>query len=56
MPMTQSIERMILTKTSNLDIRQQAITEGMLTLRTAALEKLKHGFTTVSEVEAVTAL
>ena len=56
MPISQTIERMILTKTSNPDIRQQAITEGMLTLRTAALEKLKHGITTVAEVEAVTAL
>lgn len=56
MPVSQTIERMILTKTSNLDIRQQAITEGMLTLRTAALDKLKHGVTTVAEVEAVTAL
>ena len=56
MPISQTIERMILAKTSNLDIRQQAITEGMLTLRIAALEKLKHGVTTVAEVEAVTAL
>jgi type IV pilus assembly protein PilB len=56
LPISQTIERMILAKTSNLDIRQQAITEGMLTLRTAALDKLKHGVTTVAEVEAVTAL
>jgi type IV pilus assembly protein PilB len=56
MPMSPAIERMILAKTSNMDIRQQAITEGMLTLRTAALEKLKRGATTVSEVLAVTAL
>jgi type IV pilus assembly protein PilB len=56
MPMSPTIERMILAKASSMDIRQQAITEGMLTLRTAALEKLKRGITTVSEVLAVTAL
>jgi len=56
MPMSPAIERMILAKASNMDIRQQAITEGMLTLRTAALEKLKKGVTTVAEVMAVTAL
>ena len=56
MPMSPAIERMILDKASSMDIRQQAITEGMLTLRTAALEKLKHGVTTVAEVLAVTAL
>jgi type IV pilus assembly protein PilB len=56
MPMSPAIERMILAKASSMDIRQQAITEGMLTLRTAALEKLKKGTTTVSEVLAVTAL
>ncbi|MFH1336094.1 MAG: ATPase, T2SS/T4P/T4SS family [Candidatus Zixiibacteriota bacterium] len=56
MPMSQAIERMILAKASNMDIRQQAIAEGMLTLRTAALGKLKNGVTTVAEVMAVTAL
>jgi type IV pilus assembly protein PilB len=56
MPISPGIERTILSKASSVDIREQAITEGMLTLRTAALEKLKHGVTTVSEVLAVTAL
>jgi type IV pilus assembly protein PilB len=56
MPMSPAIERMILAKASNMDIRQQATTEGMLTLRTAALEKLKKGVTTIAEVLAVTAL
>jgi type IV pilus assembly protein PilB len=56
MPISPDIERTILAKASSMDIRQQAIAEGMLTLRTAALEKLKQGVTTVSEVLAVTAL
>ena len=55
MPITSTIERMIVSRASSAEIRQQAITEGMLTLRTAALEKLKQGNTTVGEVLAVTA-
>ena len=56
MPISPEIERMIVAKASSADIRQQAIAEGMLSLRTAALEKLKKGITTVSEVLAVTAI
>ena len=56
MPMSPEIERMIIAKASNPDIKQQAIAEGMLPLRWAALEKLKKGITTVAEVLAVTAL
>ena len=56
MPISPEIERMIIAKASNPDIRQQAIAEGMLPLRLAALEKLKKGITTVAEVLAVTAL
>ena len=56
MPMSPEIERMIIAKASNTDIKQQAIAEGMLPLRWAAVEKLKKGITTVAEVLAVTAL
>jgi type IV pilus assembly protein PilB len=56
MPISPEIEKMIIAKASNPDIKQQAITEGMLPLRWAALEKLKKGITTVAEVLAVTAL
>jgi type IV pilus assembly protein PilB len=56
MPISPEIERMIIAKASNPDIKQQAIAEGMLPLRWAALEKLKKGITTVAEVLAVTAL
>ncbi len=55
MPISPEIERMIISKASSPDIRQQAMGEGMLTLRAAALEKVKKGITTVSEVLAVTA-
>jgi len=54
MPITSTIERMIVSGASSAEIRQQAITEGMLTLRIAALEKLKKGITTIGEVLAVT--
>ncbi|MGB2768164.1 MAG: type IV-A pilus assembly ATPase PilB [Candidatus Zixiibacteriota bacterium] len=54
MPMSSEMERLIFTKASSVEIRQHAISEGMLTLRIAALEKLKKGITTVEEVLAVT--
>ncbi|MCK4385500.1 MAG: type IV-A pilus assembly ATPase PilB [candidate division Zixibacteria bacterium] len=54
MPVSPEIERMIVSGASSAEIKKQAIAEGMLTLRTAALEKIKKGITTVSEVLAVT--
>jgi type IV pilus assembly protein PilB len=54
MPVTPEIERMIISNASSAEIRKQAIAEGMLTLRVAALEKLKKGITSVGEVLAVT--
>ena len=54
MPVTPEIEARIISQASSADIRQHAIEEGMLTLRAAALEKLRKGITTVSEVLAVT--
>ncbi len=55
MPISPEIERMIISRGSSAEIKKQAMAEGMLTLRSAALEKLKKGITTVSEVLAVTA-
>ena len=54
MPLTPAIEKMIISGASSADIREQAVTAGMLTLRAAALEKLKQGITTVGEVLSVT--
>jgi type IV pilus assembly protein PilB len=54
MPISMELERMITSQASSADIKKQAIAEGMLILRTAGLEKLKKGVTTVSEVLAVT--
>ena len=50
MPITSTIERMILDKAPVPEIRAQAMKEGMLTLRHAALEKLKNGMTNIQEV------
>ncbi len=55
MPISPAIERMIISRASTAELREQAISEGMLTLRTAAVEKLKLGITSVEEVLAVTA-
>ena len=55
MPISMEIERIIVAQASSAEIKKQAIAEGMSTLREAALEKLKKGITTVSEVLAVTA-
>jgi type IV pilus assembly protein PilB len=56
MPISPEIEKMIISRASSTEIKKQAIAEGMLTLRSAALEKLKKGITTVSEVLAVTTI
>jgi len=55
MPITPNIERMILSGATNQELQAQAIKDGMLTLRQAALKKLKDGVTTVEEVLAETA-
>jgi type IV pilus assembly protein PilB len=56
MPVTRDVERMILSKASSQDLKDQAKEEGMLTLRDAAIEKLKKGITSVEEVLAATTL
>jgi type IV pilus assembly protein PilB len=48
------IESIIVGKASEQEIREQAVKEGMMTLRMAALEKLFNGITTMEEVLAVT--
>ena len=55
MPLSSKIERMILENVSMPDIRAQAIKEGMLTLRMAAIEKLRKGLTNMQEVMAKSA-
>jgi type IV pilus assembly protein PilB len=54
MPITDEINRLILTGGSSRDIAQQAKREGVLDLRQAGLLKVKAGLTSLEEVLAVT--
>jgi len=54
MPISSSIERMILERSTDTEIRNKAIEEGMLTLRMAAVEKMMSGLIGLKEVFAVT--
>ena len=50
MVITPTIERMILDQRPVPELREQAIKEGMLTLRMAAIEKLRRGEVNITEV------
>ena len=54
MPLTPAIERMILERSTDTEIRNKAIEEGMLTLRMAAVDKMMNGIIGLKEVFAVT--
>lgn len=50
MPISDKIKDMILHEASVSEIKQQAIREGMSTLRMSGLKKIKEGVTTIEEV------
>jgi type IV pilus assembly protein PilB len=54
MPITPGIEQLILDRATDVQIRDKAAEEGMLTLRVAAVEKLMGGSISFKEVIAVT--
>ncbi len=54
MPITPTIERMILDKSTDTEIRKAAVEEGMFSLRMSAVEKMKQGLIGIDEVFAVT--
>jgi type IV pilus assembly protein PilB len=56
MPITPDIEKMILEGKSSHEIKEYAVSEGMLTLRTAGIEKLKKGITSIDEIIAETTI
>jgi len=56
MPMTPALEKMILTGGTNQEIQAQAVKDGMVTLRSAGIEKMKAGLTSVEEIVAETTL
>ena len=50
MPVREEIRELILQGASAAEIKKEAIRLGMITLRQAALKKLREGITTVEEV------
>ena len=54
MPITETIQRIILSEGSALDIAKQAQTEGVRDLRQSGLVKVRAGLTTLEEVITVT--
>jgi type IV pilus assembly protein PilB len=55
MAMSPTLRRMILQSASTADLRDQAVAEGMLTLRMDGMLKVKRGITTLEEVIKETA-
>ncbi len=53
MPISPQIEKLILEKAADTEIRQAAIEEGMFSLRMSAIEKMKQGLIDLDEVFAV---
>jgi type IV pilus assembly protein PilB len=54
LPITQKIQEIIVSKAPAYEIKKQAVADGMMTLRSVALEKLQAGQTTIEEVLGAT--
>ncbi len=54
MPITETIQRVILAEGTALDIAEQALRDGVRDLRQSGLIKVRHGHTTLEEVISVT--
>jgi type IV pilus assembly protein PilB len=50
MEITEELRELILVGASSLELRRKAIEEGMLTLRSSGLQKVKDGVTTIEEI------
>jgi type IV pilus assembly protein PilB len=55
MPMTEEVREFVLNGASTLEVKREAIRQGMKSLRQSALWKLRQGETTVDEVVRMTA-
>ena len=55
MAMSPALRRMVLTGASTSDLRDHAVSEGMLTLRMDGIKKLERGITTLEEIVKETA-
>jgi len=56
MAMSSSLRKLIMQEASTDELRDQAVSEGMLTLRTDGLKKVERGITTLEEVIKETAV
>lgn len=54
LPMTKALGQLIMSGGNSLEILKMAQAEGMLTIFESGLEKVKHGITTIEEVNRVT--
>ena len=54
LPITPTIQELIISKAAPFTIKNKAVSEGMMTLRDIAMEKLRAGLTTVEEVLGAT--
>jgi type II secretory ATPase GspE/PulE/Tfp pilus assembly ATPase PilB-like protein len=54
LPVSEPVRRLIIKRASASVIKNQAVTEGMKTLRTVGLEKAAEGVTTLEEIWRVT--
>ena len=50
MEVTEELRELILVGASAIELRRKAIEEGMMTLRSSGLRKVKEGVTTIEEV------
>src|SRR5204862_2744610 len=55
LPVSEQIRRLIIKRASAAVVKNQAISEGMKTLRMVGIDKAKEGITTLEEVLRVTA-
>jgi len=56
MEITEGLRELVLTGASAMDLRRQAVDDGMITLRGSGLRKIRDGLTTVEEVLRETVL
>jgi type IV pilus assembly protein PilB len=54
MPLWDDVKELVLSRASSLDIKKEAIRQGMKTLRRAGVEKINEGMTTIEEVVRTT--
>jgi type II secretory ATPase GspE/PulE/Tfp pilus assembly ATPase PilB-like protein len=54
LPVSESIRRLVIKRASSNVVKNQAVSEGMKTLRMVGIDKAKEGITTLEEVLRVT--